>query len=130
MKKIGDFWAERGPKYLPELKAYAESEEVRKTKAAERRIFRTKQWRDFVDDLEDLGEDIWEADMGKKPTKAGILEWIDNEDLADIAEDVQDVMRSFKRLARSHAVQEKNRLGMESLKNPHFVKAYKMFKKD
>merc|ERR1711939_663704 len=77
---------------------------MRKVHAAEARILKTKEWHDFVDDVEDLGEDMMEADAGKKATKKGWYEWIDNDDLADIAEDVQDIIRSFKRLARSHAV--------------------------
>lgn len=101
LSQIGGFWAKAGPKYLPELKAFDRSEDVRKVRAAERRIMHSREMKDFVDDVEDLGEDIVEADMGEKPTRAGYLKWVDNEDLADMAEDVQDIMRSFKRLARS-----------------------------
>lgn len=124
MEKIGHFWEKRGPKYLPHLKAYGESEDVRKVHRAERAIMRTHEWKEFTDDVEDLVEDAVEADGGKRPTRAGWYEWIDNEDLADMAEDVQDIMRSFKKLAHTREVRVKNELGMKSLSNPHAVKVW------
>jgi len=52
------------------------------------RVMKSREMQDLSDDVSDFAEDVMKADMGEKATKAGYLKWIDNGDLADLAEDM------------------------------------------
>merc|ERR1719487_1019765 len=87
MQEIGAFWEKAGPKYLPELKAWGQSPAVRGKKAHEAKIMKSKLYRDLMDDVMEVGKDLKTMKAGKKMTKAGVLEWVDNKDLMDLIMD-------------------------------------------
>lgn len=126
-----DHWKEVGPKYLPELEAWGKSEAVLAKKRHEKKIMEHEDFQDLEDAGEEFWEDIQGMDWGKKPTELGWYEWADNDDLADLFEDLYEVKEKFKALVSNVALMKKNeKLGWKALQDPHFQKMWKWFQKD
>merc|ERR1711988_2013267 len=72
---------------------------------------------------EDMGMIHWAAGFDQD----GYAEWINNDDLADLIDDVYAVKEAFKKLVESKEAMVNHHIGKATLKNKHFRKIVEMF---
>jgi hypothetical protein len=127
-------WQRVGPKYLPEMKAWCEGKEITAKWNHDKQLIRSRVFKKFVKEVYEVRETLFEAvreqKFGKKMTKAGIVEWADNEEMADLFEEIYDVKEADKNMMTSKVGRTNSRLGWESMNNAQFKKIWNCLKKD
>jgi len=127
-------WQRAGPKYLPEMKAWCEGKEITAKWNHDKQFLKTKMFKQLVKEVYEVRSALIKAvkqkKMGKKMTKRGIVEWADNETMADLFEEVYDVKEAYKTIIESKMGQKNMRLGMAQYNNAHFKKMWNWLKKD
>jgi len=128
-------WQREGPKYLPALKNWCDSREVQTQWKYETEVIgKSKLFRKLVEEVYDVRDLLVKAardqKFGKKMTKAGIVEWADNETLGDIFEEVYDIKEAYKALVMSKMGQTDRKMTMASYGNKEFRVIWNYLKKD
>merc|ERR1711998_553553 len=85
---------------------------------------------EFLRSLEQVGEDATTVHWASGFDQDGYKEWIKNEDLAMMFEDVYAVKEAFKKLVVSKMAMVNGKLGGAVFKNKHFKKIVEMFYED
>lgn len=129
-KKINRWVEKNGDKYVPEFMGWATSDAVQAKKRYEEDvIMNSKEMQELMDE----GLDVWhqmvqmeqKGQVGKEATADGWVEWADNKEVMELFEEVYDVKEAFKKLVENkEMMDEKERLGMATLADPHFLKMW------
>merc|ERR1719453_945655 len=100
-EKIGESLDGKFEKYIPELEAWGQSKVVLAKKAHDKKMMESDMGQEFLRSLEQVGEDATTVHWASGFDQDGYKEWIKNEDLAMMFEDVYAVKEAFKKLVES-----------------------------
>jgi hypothetical protein len=117
-------------KYIPHLEAWGNSPAVRIKKWHDERMAKSEMGRDFADSLHVVEEDLSQIHWAAGFDQDGYKEWIKNEDLAMLLEDVYQVKEAFKALVTSKMAMVNGHIGKAVFKNKHFKKIVELFFED
>merc|ERR1719224_394342 len=130
MEKLGEKLDGKFDKYIPELEAWGNSP-INKIKAwHDKRVQESDLGQEFLRSIEQVEEDMQQAEWRAGFTNKGYEEWIKNEDAAELFEDVYAVKEAFKALVTSKMATINGKLGEATLKNNHFKLIVEWFYKD
>lgn len=128
-------WGEKvGPKYLPKLEAWGKSAAVRAA--------REHKWGKLMPSREvraigfharlierDFEEDMYDAGWEFRPD-GSYSEWIGNEDIKTLFEDVYLIKEDVKALVESRVFQRQQQLDMATLEDPNFQQMFQWAQDD
>lgn len=131
----GDFfemWEEEGPKYVPEMMGWLNSKPVQAKHKWEREVLmKTDEGQEFMEDIKELMKDGMKMRWSKSIDNNGYTEYANNEDLAEILEDLIDIKESFIAIIHNKKLMaQASKLDLAALQDPHFKKMWKMFQDD
>ena len=118
------------PRYGPELEAWGRSAVVKAKQAHDKKMMKSELGQQFFESLEHVAEDAQTVHWAAGFDQDGYAEWIKNEDLAMMFEDVYAVKEALKALVESKMAMMNGKLGKATLKNEHFQKIVQMFFED
>merc|ERR1719263_277299 len=119
-EKIGQKLEKKSRRYIPELIAWSQSDAVKAKEAHDKKIGKSKYGRNLKKAVMHVAEDAQKVHWASGFNQDGYAEWIKNEDLAMMFEDVYEVKEAFKALIESEMAAKNGKLGAKTLENPHF----------
>ena len=120
----------RVPKYLPTFMKWMKSDAVRAKKAHEMKMLRSPKGKALMKAVMHTWDDAQKVHWAAGWNQDGYGEWIKNEDLAMMFEDVYAIKEALKALVTSKMAMEDQKLGMAAITNPEAHKLQAMFFKD
>merc|ERR1711907_257757 len=129
-KKIGKAAEKAWARYGPELIAWGESPEAVAKKEHDQMIMDSELGQRLRTAIRHTGEDAMHVHWAAGFDQDGYAEWIKNEDLAMMFEDVYEIKEAFKAIVESQMAAANNELGMALLTNEHARKLEAMFFED
>lgn len=114
-------------KYVPELEAWSKSPAMRIKKWHDKQVAKGQNAQDLGTAMRTVEEDMGMIHWAAGFDQDGYAEWINNEDLADLLDDVYAVKEAFKKLIESKEAMVNHHIGKATLNNKHFRKIVEMF---
>eukprot|EP00493_Phyllostaurus_siculus_P003470 UN03485 len=130
MDKLGEKLDGGFDKYIPELEAWGNSPINKIKQWHDKRVQESDLGQEFLRSIEQVEEDMQQAEWRAGFTNKGYEEWIKNEDAAELFEDVYAVKEAFKALVTSKMATINGKLGEATLKNKHFKLIVEWFYED
>ena len=103
------------PKYLPVLEAWGKSAAVRAVKAHDKKMMKSGPGKRLIKAIEHTAHDFGKVHWAAYFDGHGFNEWIKNEDLAMMFEDVYEIKESLKALVQTKMAMERHHLGSKAL---------------
>ena len=129
-KKIGAGLEKAWARYGPELIAWGESEEAVAKREHDEMIMNSDLGQRLRTAIRHTMEDAQHVHWASGFDQDGYAEWIKNEDLAMMFEDVYEIKEAFKAIVESQMAAVNSELGMKVLTNEHARKLEAMFFED
>merc|ERR1712060_219213 len=125
-KKAMKIWGRYGPEFMQ----WIQSEEVAAKHAHEEKMMKSKKGQALMREIRHTWEDAQHVHWAAGFDQDGYAEWIKNEDVKMMFEDIYAIKEALKALVESPMLKKNMELGMTALGNPHFQKMQAMFFED
>ena len=127
LEKLGHYIEDR---YEDEFMAWLDSPAVKAKIAHNEKVMESDLGQEFLRSLEQVGQDAKTVHWAAGFDQDGYGEWIKNEDLAMMFEDLYAVKEALKALVTSKMAVVNGKLGEKALQNKHMKKMVEMFFED
>lgn len=134
MQKLSQWGDQVGPKYVPEMEAFLNSDAARAAYDHKmNKVNKSMEMRHLMYDAAQLAMDFSEGtfDYGYGWNNDGsYYEWMDNRDLANAFEDLYQIKEDLKVLVNSEVAKKQEQLELAALQDPHMMKMFQFLQDD